>query len=403
MAEPLNYATQYTQALSQAYPNVLHFGALYARNQEGDYNWNGSKSIEVPTLSTTGRRDADRDTIGTKHRNYRNKWTTLTLRNHREWDTLVHPSDIRETNQVATIQNITKVFNEEQKFPEMDCYVASTVYSDWTDLAKVPFSGTLTKENVLSVIDAMSQEMDENNVPADGRILYVTPQVNTMIKNAVDFYRSLDVRGTAPASVQRAITRLDNISIEWIPTKFMHTAYDFTEGAEIGASAKQILMWLVHPSCIITPNVYEFARLDPPSAGSSGKWVYYEEAQEDVFILPNKEDAIEYFVAGLSLSAATFTTAAATGTGAVAGDCKITLTAPAAANLLAGSRYFYKEAASTAPDAPGYGEVMTGGEWIEWDGESTVNVTNGHKLTLVVASADARAYAVGNGTVTSKT
>ena len=45
---------------------------------------------------------------------------------------------------------------------------------------------------------------------------------------------------------------------------------------------------------------------------------------------------------------------------------------------------------------------MTGSGWTEWDGSSVINVTNGQKLTLVVASADARAYAAGNGTVTSK-
>ena len=36
------------------------------------------------------------------------------------------------------------------------------------------------------------------------------------------------------------------------------------------------------------------AQLDPPSAGSEGKWEYFEESFEDVFLLPNKVNAIAF-------------------------------------------------------------------------------------------------------------
>ena len=37
----------------------------------------------------------------------------------REWDTLIDPMDIAETGDVATIANITRVFNETQKVPKI--------------------------------------------------------------------------------------------------------------------------------------------------------------------------------------------------------------------------------------------------------------------------------------------
>ncbi|EQH19567.1 hypothetical protein [Clostridioides difficile] len=49
---------------------------------------------------------------------------------------MVHPADINQTNYVASIGNITKVYNEEQKFPEMDAYCISKIYADWTALGK---------------------------------------------------------------------------------------------------------------------------------------------------------------------------------------------------------------------------------------------------------------------------
>ena len=180
----------------------------------------------------------------------------------------------------------------------------------------------------------------------------------------------------------------------------MLTAYDFTVGAVRGASAKQIQMILIHPSCVITPEVYDFAQLDPPSAGSQGKYEYFEESFEDVFLLPNKEYGAEFVVANLSNGSATFTSAV----GEDVGTTAITMTAPTGSNLKAGSRYFYKAASSTAPDALGFGvnAAETDG-WTEWDGESDVAITNGYKATILVTSADGRVYAAGNGTITAKT
>lgn len=402
-AGSINYATEYKTALSNAYPNVLHFGALFARRQEADYKWTGAKTIEIPSITTKGRTDANRDSIGTKSRNYNNAWTPLTLRNHRKWGTLVHPSDIRETEQAASISNITKTFNETQKFPEMDKYLISTLYSDWGGMGRVGLAATLSTSNILTYFDYMMETATEKNVPASGRILYVTPAVDTILKNAQAFYRNYDVKNQS-ASIQRAISNLDSVSIEVVPSDHMLTAYDFTEGAAKGASAKQILMFLVHPSAIITPVNYEFAQLDPPSAGSEGKWEYFEESQEDVFILPNKEFGLDFVTELITNGSASFSTAASAASGAVAGDFNLTVTAPTGTNLLSGSRYFYATAASTAPDAPAYGaEITREAGWTEWDGTSVLNAANGHKLTLVVADRVGRVYYAGNGTITSKT
>ena len=69
----LNYAKEYQQALEQEFPYVLYFGALFATPNNGRYRWVNSNVIEIPTITTTGRVDGDRDTIGQKKRNYRDK------------------------------------------------------------------------------------------------------------------------------------------------------------------------------------------------------------------------------------------------------------------------------------------------------------------------------------------
>jgi hypothetical protein len=116
----LNYAQQYAQALAQAYPYVLNFGALFSTENNGRYRMgDNGKSILIPSITVGGRVNSDRDTIATATRNYDNAWETKTLTNQRKWSTLVHPKDIDQTNMVTTIQNITRVMNEEQKFPKL--------------------------------------------------------------------------------------------------------------------------------------------------------------------------------------------------------------------------------------------------------------------------------------------
>ncbi len=290
----LNYAEQYQQALEQEFPYVLYFGALFAAPNNGRYRWVNARTIEVPTISTTGRVDGDRDTIGTRKRNFNNAWTPLTLENHRSWETLVHPMDIDETNQAASIANITRVYNDEQKFPEMNAYLISKLYADYVDGGYAADSTALTTETVLEVFDALMEQMDEKRVPRAGRILYVTPATRTLLMNAQQIYRTLDVSKTS-AAIKRAVVALDEVEIpESVPSDLMKTVYDFTEGWAVNDSASQINMLLVHPQAVITPIKYEFAQLDAPSAGSQGKWEYYEESFEDVFILPNKFDALAF-------------------------------------------------------------------------------------------------------------
>lgn len=302
MNETLNYAVEYSRALAQAFPYVLNFGKLYSTPNNGRYRWVNAKTIEIPSIRTTGRVNADRDTIGVAARNYDNAWETKALSHQRKWSTLVHPMDIDQTNLVTTIANITQVFNEEQKFPEMDAYLISKIYADWTTsiagegyVGKTADTTVLTVSNVLSVFDALMLKMDNARVPANGRVLYVTHEVKKLIANADKISRSIDVE-SGPNAIDRRVNRLDEVEIIGVPAELMKTKYDFTTGWAPDNTAKQINMFLVHPNAVITPVSYTFSQLENPSALSEGKYVYYEESFEDAFILNKKADAIQFNV-----------------------------------------------------------------------------------------------------------
>lgn len=292
----VNYAESYERALAQAYPNVLNFGELYNVANNQTYKFVDSKTIHIPSISVTGRKNVNRDSIdGVFQRNVDNDWETKTLTFYREWSTSIDPADVMDTNMVLTIQNATKVFNETQKFPEKDAYTISKIYADWVAEGKTADATVLNVDNVLAVFDKLMEQMDEALVPAQGRILYVTPAVKTLLKQASNIGLSRNVQN-GENTINRVVDRLDEIKLISVPSFLMKTAYTFSTGFTPSQNAKQINLFLVHPSAILTPNKYAFVGMEAPAAGTKGDYIYYEKEYSDVFILNNRTGAIAFNV-----------------------------------------------------------------------------------------------------------
>lgn len=283
----LNYAQQYQQALQQVFKVGLKFGAIYNTSNNSLVKWVNSKTIQVPNISTGGYTDVNRDVVGGFTRRVDNSWIPYTLEHDREFRTLVDPMDIDETNMALTISNITRVFNTEHKIPEMDKYAASKIYAEFEAAGGTVDTTALTTANVLTKFDELMEEMDDAEVPTEGRILYVTAKMNTLLKQADQLQRSMEITGKA-GDANRKIRSLDEVEIVTVPSSRMKSAYDFTDGAVAAAGAVQINMILTHPQAFFAPQKYEFVSLDQPTAQSGGKYLYYERKYWDIFMIQQK-------------------------------------------------------------------------------------------------------------------
>lgn len=113
----LNYATEYSKAMANAYPYWSYFSDLYGSPNSATYKPISGNAVAVQSMEVSGARAVDRDQItGVFTRNFNTKQQVLTMRMDREWDTLVDPMDMRE-DPIVNIANITKTFNEFQKVP----------------------------------------------------------------------------------------------------------------------------------------------------------------------------------------------------------------------------------------------------------------------------------------------
>lgn len=283
----VNYAADYSRAIANAYPYLSYFGPIWSANNSNLYKPGLGKTMYIPSLTTSGARAVNRDQItGTFNRNWNNDLQPVTLDMDREWDTLVDPMDIDETNMVATIANISRTFNSFQKVPEMDAYLAAKLYSFVT-----PDNTALTTTNILTTWDGYLETMTNARVNRDRLTAYMTPGVYKLLKEAAGLTRFVDT-GDGYRGVDRNVARLDGINIREVPADLMKSSYDFTDGWVAATGAKQINLILVDPEAVAAPVKYETVMMSAPTAQSKGKYLYYERYYYGAFALNNRKGGI---------------------------------------------------------------------------------------------------------------
>jgi hypothetical protein len=281
------------------------------------------KTMYIPTLTTSGARAVNRDQItGTFNRNWNNELQAVELQMDREWDTLVDPMDIDETNLVATIANITRAFTEFQKIPEMDAFMASKLASFASAFGGVSTT-QLSAANILGEWDNALAYMVNQRVNRDRVIAYRTPATYKLLKQATGMTRFIEVT-SGIRDVDRNIARLDGVTVNEVPEDMMKTVYDFTTGWAVDTTyAQQINFILCDPEAVAFPVKYETAMVSAPTAQSKGKYLYYERYYYGGFVLDQRQAGVyAHLGATPSLGSLTVTSTA----GSAAGDTKIDVT-----------------------------------------------------------------------------
>lgn len=297
MVNQLNYAESYQQALLQAFGTQLYFQRLWQSPMNSQVQFINANTVKLPKLNiTNGRKPHDRDVIQTASRNYENSFETKQLQFDRYWNTLVDPVNIDETNLAVSIANITNQYNRDQKIPEMDKYMISKLFAEKTrvDNGLNNVTEELTTDNILDVFDDLQAKLDESEVPQEGRLVYLTPTVDKLLKQAKELTRFMSVAGSTTSQVNRAISNLDNLEFIKVPSSRMKTLYNFSDGVQDDPTAQQINFMMIHPESMAAPEKYSFVGLDAPSAQTAGKYLYFERSYSDVFVFDPKAVGIAF-------------------------------------------------------------------------------------------------------------
>ncbi len=280
------YAEQFTQFLAQKYEKELCSDALMHSNPQ--ITFLNAQTIKLPRLTLSGYKDHTR-TAGFNAGTISNDWEPKKLAHDRDIEFFVDPMDIDETNLALSVANIQNTFENEQAIPEKDCYNFSKLHTELTNFhGRIDSTTVLTAQNILAVFDEEMSKMDDAGVPVDGRILYVTPTVNKLLKAADGIQRMITVNSSN--AVNRNVHSLDDVTIKMVQSGRMKTKYNFTDGCVAAADADQINFILVHPSCVVARDKYAYISLFTPGTDSrtADGYLYQNRNYWDLFLIERK-------------------------------------------------------------------------------------------------------------------
>lgn len=180
--------------------------------------------------------------------------------------------------------------------PEIDAYTFSTLF------AKVPAANKVTEtlgantDLATSIANAQAI-MDDEEVPYEGRILFVSPQgYKTLKGNITRFVENGD------RNIDRNVEFYDDMRIITVPQKRFVTAIDLYDGTTTGeeaggyvadANAKNINYMIVHPSAVRKIAKHVAPRIFAPAQNiRADAYAYQYRIYHDVFVLVNKVNGL---------------------------------------------------------------------------------------------------------------
>ena len=390
----LNYAAQYGRELANAYPYLSYYGDLWNQGESSRFRPLRGKTVYIPSMTVTGARAVNRDAIdGSFTRNFDIQWQACDMQMDREWDTLVDPMDMDETNEVATIASITRTFNEFQKVPEMDAYMASKL-AGFAGAYGGVVTTTPDASNILTLWDNAIAYMTNARVNRDRVQCKITPDVYKLLKEATGITRFIEVGGNGIQAVDRNIAKLDGVQIQEVPEDLMKAAYSFTVGWAPAAGAASIKMLFYDPQAIAAPVIYDTSMMSAPTANSKGKYLYYERYYYDVFCL-NQRGAGVYAVLSAAPSLASLTVTSVAGT-QTSGDTVVTVSGVGVGSDVTKLVYCAGESAAVSLT---YGAVPTAGKtWVDMTANpvTIASQTAGKYVTVALVNKQT-GYVVAGG------
>lgn len=288
------YATTFTDLLQQKYAKELCSDLLTQSNPQVKFL--NAQTIKLPRMTVSGYKDHTR-TPGFNSGVLSNDWEPKKLEHDRDIEFFVDPMDIDETNLTLSVANIQNTFETEQAIPEKDSYRFSKLHAELTAYSGRIDTTVIDAAVFLDAFDEEMERMDEAGVPEEGRILYVTPTMNKIVKKAEGIQRVMTV--TTPSTINRKVHSLDDVTIKMVPSARMKTKYDFTDGCVPASDAKQINWILIHTSCVVARDKYSYIKLFTPGTDSrtADGYLYQNRNYGDLFLLEKKVEGCSMNVA----------------------------------------------------------------------------------------------------------
>lgn len=273
-----------------------------------------STKVEIVNGNTIKVFKTDMDGLGNYNRNtgfvdgsVTGTWETLTLGKDRGRSFTVDRMDNEETIDMA-FGTLASEFISTKVTPEIDAYtfakIAGTTGIDTATAADV----TIGTTDVPGLIDEAERSMNENEVPVDGRMLFISESAYAGLRSKVT--RTVM---NGEGGINKEIESYDGMRIIRVPQTRFYTAITLKDGSTSGQTAGgytgtattgyKINFMIIHPSAITKVVKHVLPRIFSPDENQKADaWKFDYRVYHDTFVYDNKVKGIYLHKGATALS-----------------------------------------------------------------------------------------------------
>lgn len=306
----LNYAEQWSAELLE----ILIQGSLTSPFVTTNVRWLDAKTFHFTRMSTSGYKNHSRNG-GWNKGDYVQKDVPFTLTHDRDISFLVDKADVDETNATASIQNITKTFEQTQVVPETDALFFSRIAqaAQKTDgYHSSTAAAAYTKAKVFGMLKDILAKGKLRRYKANGSlIMYVSSPIMDALEQCTEFTRKIEITQIAEGGIgiETRVTDIDGVPImEVIDDERFYDAFDWeptdggfapvkkvaesASGADDGVTGAHKINVLVAcgQTCKTVPKISSIYYFAPGAHTEGDGYLYQNRSLSDVFVFPNGRD-----------------------------------------------------------------------------------------------------------------
>ena len=255
-------------------------------------NFGGANVVQVYKTSLVGLGTYSR-TTGYPAGDVTGTWETLTLAIDRGRAFSIDRMDDDETLGMA-FGTTAGEFIRTKVAPEIDAYRFSK-YASWSGISTPSEAALSDAASVLAAFDVAMGQLDADEVPAEGRLLYISSALYQLLKASIS--RSLANEN----GVDRRVLTLDTVQVISVPQTRFYKGITLDAGAtssaggyaKTGTTGRDINFMLMHPSAVLQVNKHANLKVFSPEENQSAdSWLIQYRQYHDAFVEENKVDGI---------------------------------------------------------------------------------------------------------------
>jgi hypothetical protein len=240
-------------------------------------------TVYLKTIALQGLGDYTRDT-GYDAGDVTVGWTAYTMGQDRSKRFIMDSLDIREA--YTDILQVGAEFTRTKVIPEIDAYRFAKAFS----LCSSDVAATLTADTVMAAIRTGIKTLNDAEIPAENRVLYVSSNVMQLMEDSGEFFKTINTQSNN-GIVNTQIMSFNGMQVREVPNGRFNTAITLNAS---GAGGFTQTGYDINFMIVYRPSVMAVVKHIAPKIisadlnQSADGWIYAYRIYHELFVPTNK-------------------------------------------------------------------------------------------------------------------